>query len=93
MNIFRIGWSAILIAIVAIVGYYYEWPIEILALALFVILIVGLAVAATGGRERELERASHRLKELAGYFSRRFAGNSSLSIFVIINMSKVFPPG
>lgn len=85
MNVLRIGWSAILIAVLAIVGYYYEWPIEILALALFVVLVVGLAVVATSGRERELERASQRLKELAGYFSRRFAGNSSLSIFAIIN--------
>lgn len=85
MNVLRIGWSAILIAVLAIVGYYYEWPIEILALALFVVLVIGLAVVATSGREKELERASQRLKELAGYFSRRFAGNSSLSIFAIIN--------
>lgn len=85
MNILRIGWSPVAISIVAIAGYYYEWPLEILALAVFVILVTGLAIAVTGGRERELERAAQRLKELAGYFSRRFAGNSSLSIFVTIN--------
>ena len=85
MNVFRIGWSPVLIAILAIVGYYYEWDIYILAMALFIILIIGLALMATSGQERELERASQRVKELAGYFGRRFAGNSSLSIFAIIN--------
>jgi ABC-type multidrug transport system fused ATPase/permease subunit len=84
MNMFRVGWSPVLIAILAIVGYYYEWPIEMLALVLFIIMVIGLAIVATSGRERELERASQRLKELAGYFNRRFAGNSSLSIFAII---------
>lgn len=85
MNVFRIGWWPVLMAVLAVAGYYFEWPIEILAIALFVILVIGLAVAATSGRERELERSSQRLKELAGYFNRRFAGNSSLSIFAIIN--------
>jgi hypothetical protein len=85
MNVLRIGWAPVLIAILAIIGYYYEWPIEILAIALFVILVIGLSVALTGGHEKELARAAQRLKELAGYFNRRFTGNSSLSIFVIIN--------
>ena len=83
--IFKTGWSAILITALAVVGYIYEWPIEALAPALVVILVVGLVLAATSAKERELERSSRRLKELAGYFTRRFAGNSSLSIFVIID--------
>jgi hypothetical protein len=83
--IFKTGWAAILITVLAVVGYIYEWPIEALAPALVVILVVGLVLAATSAKERELERSSQRLKELAGYFTRRFAGNSSLSIFVIID--------
>ena len=84
MNLFRIGWSPVLIAVLGVVGYMYEWPVEALAPGLIIIMVIGLAVAATGGRERELERSSLRLKELVGYFNRRFAGNSSLSIFAVI---------
>ena len=36
-------------------------------------------------REKELEKSAHRLRQLAGYFSRRFMGDSSLSIFAIID--------
>ena len=42
-------------------------------------------MAATSAREKRLEQSSVRLKELAGYFNRRFAGDSSLSIFAIID--------
>ncbi len=83
--IFKTGWSPILITALAVAGYIYEWPVEVLVPVLIIILVIGLAVAATGGREKELERSSLRLKELAGYFNRRFAGNSSLSIFAIID--------
>jgi hypothetical protein len=79
------GWSPILITALAVTGYIYEWPIEILAPLLGIILIIGLIVAATGATERELEHSSSRLKQMAGYFSRRFAGDSSLSIFAIID--------
>ena len=85
MYVFRIGWSPILITALAVVGYINEWPIEALAPVLIIILVIGLVVAATGAREQTLERSSLKLRELAGYFSRRFAGNSSLSIFTIIN--------
>ncbi len=79
------GWCPILITALAVVGYIYEWPIGAVAPALGIILVVGLVVAASGAKGRELERLSLRLKELAGYFNRRFMGNSSLSIFAIIN--------
>ena len=79
------GWSPILITALAVIGYIREWPIVVLAPVLIIILVIGLVMAATGGREKELERSSLRLKELAGYFNRRFAGNSSLSIFTIID--------
>ena len=85
MYLIKIGLSPILITVLAVVGYVYEWPVEALTPVLVVILVVGLVLAAVGGKERELERSSLRLKRLAGYFNRRFAGNSPLSIFTIID--------
>jgi len=78
------GWSPILITAVALLGYVYEWPIWALTAILVIILIIGLMMAITGAREKELEHASLRLRQLAGYFNRRFMGDSSLSIFVVI---------
>ena len=79
------GWSPVLITAVAIIGVIYEWPITVVAPIAGVILVIGLVVAAIGARQRELEQASFRLKQLAGYFNRRFMGSSSLSIFAIID--------
>jgi hypothetical protein len=79
------GWPAIVISALAVVGYYYEWPIAVLGTVLGVILVIGLAVAVVSAREKELEQSAQRLRQLAGYFSRRFMGDSSLSIFAIIN--------
>ncbi|MFC1939442.1 hypothetical protein ACFLXO_01995 [Chloroflexota bacterium] len=79
------GWSPFLIAAAAVVGYIYEWPIEIFAPVLAVIFVIGLVAAVVQAREREIELVSLRLRQLSGYFNRRFAGNSSLSIFVIID--------
>ncbi|MFC1952081.1 hypothetical protein ACFLV8_00390 [Chloroflexota bacterium] len=79
------GWSPLLITAVAVVGFVFEWEIWIFAPVLGVILIVGLVVVARGTKERKLERSFLRLRQLAGYFARRFMGNSSLSIFAIIN--------
>lgn len=78
------GWSPILITALALIGYFYEWPIGALAAILIIILVIGLVVVATSAGEKELERSSLRLRELAGYFNRRFTGDSSLSIFTII---------
>ncbi|MFC2013306.1 hypothetical protein ACFLU8_00195 [Chloroflexota bacterium] len=78
------GWSPVLIAVLALLGYAYGWPIWILAAILVIILIIGLIVAVTRSTEKEAERASLRLRQLAGYFNRRFMGDSSLSIFVVI---------
>ncbi len=78
------GWSPILITALALAGYTYEWPIEVLAPVLIIILVIGLVMAATGAREKDLEKLSQKLRQLAGYFNRRFMGNSSLSIFPII---------
>jgi len=79
------GWCPILITAVAVIGVIYEWPIAVVASIAGVILVIGLVVAVLGAREKELEHASLRLKQLAGYFNRRFMGNSSLSIFAIID--------
>ena len=79
------GWSPILITALAVVGFILEWGIWTVAPVLGVILVIGLVVAARGAKERELELSFLRLRHLAGYFNRRFMGNSSLSIFAIID--------
>tara|TARA_B100000315_G_C14523865_1_gene562875 strand:- start:442 stop:1104 length:663 start_codon:yes stop_codon:yes gene_type:complete len=79
------GWAPILITAVAVVGYIYKWPTTALATILGIILVIGLAYTVIGAREKELGRLSQRLRELGEYFYRRFMGNSSLSIFAIID--------
>jgi len=83
-TVISLGWSPILITALAVIGYRYEWPIEILAPILIIILVIGLVMTVTGAREKDLEKLSWKLRQLAGYFNRRFLGNSSLSIFAII---------
>jgi len=78
------GWSPFLITVLAVVGYIYEWPIEALGPLLVIILVIGLVMVATGTSEKRLEQLSFRLKELGGHFNRRFTGDSSVSIFVVI---------
>ena len=79
------GWCPIFITALAIVGTIYEWPVAVLGTIIGIILIIGLVMFALGARQRELEQASFKLKQLSGYFHRRFTGNSSLSIFAIID--------
>ncbi|MFC2043767.1 hypothetical protein ACFLT8_00965 [Chloroflexota bacterium] len=79
------GWSPLLIAVLAVVGHIYEWPLEAIVPVLGTILVIGLVVVIVGAREKQLELSSQRLRQLAGYFNRRFTGNSSLSIFVSID--------
>ncbi len=79
------GWSPILITALAIVGFFYEWEFWLIASALGIILVISLVVVVVRGSEGRLELLSMRLRQLAGYFSRRFAGTSSLSIFAIID--------
>jgi len=79
------GWSPVLIAVLAVVGVIYEWPVEVVAPSVGVILIIGLVVVVVGVRERQVEATALRLKQLAGYFNRRFTGNSPLSIFAVID--------
>ena len=79
------GWCPILTTALALVAVIYKWPIVAVAPPLVIILVIGLVLAVIGAKERRLEFSLQRLKQLAGYFNRRFAGNSSLSIFAIID--------
>jgi hypothetical protein len=79
------GWPLIVITALAITGILLEWPFEAIAAIMGVILIVGLAIIAVSAREKEVERNSQKLKELTGYFVRRFMVDSAQSIFVIID--------
>ena len=84
-TVMKWGWCPILITALAVVGFIFEWEIWIVATVLGVILVIGLVMVVKGAKERELELSFLRLRQLAGYFTRRFMGNSSLSIFAIIN--------
>jgi len=79
------GWCPTLITALAVVGYLYQWQIEAVAPVLIIILSIGLVVAVIRARDKELEISSVRLRQLAEYFSRRFMGNSALSIFAVID--------
>ncbi len=79
------GWCPVLIAALAVVGYVYEWPVEFLYFAMGIILVIGLVMAVISAKEKSLEASVLKLRQLAGYFNRRFMGTSSLSIFAIIN--------
>ena len=82
------GWCPILITALAVVGYIFGWSVWAVAPVLIIILVIGLVVAVIGAKEKELEHSSLRLRQLAGYFNRRFMGSSSPSIFAI--MDKLF---
>jgi len=79
------GWCPMLITAVAVVASIYRWPIGVVAPVVIIILVIGVVVAVIRAREKQLELSSLRLRQLAGYFNRRFMGNSSLSIFAIID--------
>lgn len=78
------GWSPFLITVLAVVGAALEWPVEVIGPVLVVILIIGLVMAASTAREKRLENLAFKLSEQGGHFHRRFMGDSSLSIFVVI---------
>lgn len=79
------GWWPALITALAVAGLVYRWPIEDVAPALILILCIGLVIAMMGSKKKEMELQSTKLTQLATYFNRRFMGNSSLSIFAIID--------
>jgi hypothetical protein len=79
------GWYPAIITALAVVGFLYEWPGEAVAPALIIILGIGLVVTGIRAREKQLEISAVKLRQLAEYFNHRFMGDSSLSIFVIID--------
>lgn len=79
------GWSPALMIAVAVLGIIYQWPVILVGVALGALFIVGLVVAVVSAGEQQMEVASLKLRQLAGYFNRRFMGTSSLSIFAIID--------
>ena len=84
-TLFNRGWYPALITAIAVAGIILEWPIEAITPALIIILAIGLVVTIINTRKNEMELQSMRLTQLAGYFNRRFMGNSSLSIFTVID--------
>ena len=62
------GWYPALITVLAVLGVLYNWPIEWVAPALIFILALGLVVTVIRARERQLERAVFRMRQLANTF-------------------------
>ena len=81
----RFVWIPVVMAALAVVGYLYLWPLEMLATILFILVLIGILMAVSYDKERKLEHSLLKLKELGAYFTHRFAGNSSLSIFAVID--------
>ena len=78
-------WWPIVITVLALVGLTNAWPITALAPILIAILVAGVSVAVVSTKKKRLELSLSRVKQMAGYFGRRFMGSSSLSIFAIID--------
>lgn len=81
------GWYPALITAIAVIAliFYDVIPYTAIVPTLIVILCIGLVVAIIDARKNELELQSMRLSQLASYFHQRFTGNSSLSIFAVID--------
>ncbi len=79
------GWYPTLITAVAVISLIYELSINIMIPVLVVILCIGLVIAVINARKSQLELQSVRLSQLTSYFNRRFMGNSSLSVFAVID--------
>jgi len=77
-------WSPIIIIGIAVGGILGEWEPWITITLMSVVLLTGIAVAMITASERENEKMSGRIRQLAGHFTRRFGGESSYSIFAII---------
>ena len=77
-------WWPISITVLALVGSVYNWPVVVTAPLLIAVLVVGLVTAVSGTRGQRIEVSFSKVRQMAGYFNRRFMGDSSLSIFAII---------
>jgi len=87
VHIIKRGWFAALIAVVAVLGliFYDTISYTVTVPVLIVMLCIGIVTAVINARQAQVERQSVRLSQLAAHFSRRFMGNSALSIFAIID--------
>ncbi len=79
------SWLPVVITALAVTGLIKQWPVWGVVPPLIIILVFGLVVGIGNVREQGLELSSQKLRQLAGYFTRRFTGKSSLSIFTIID--------
>lgn len=75
-------------------GLSLPWPNELVAAALgAVLIIVAVSLLWIFGRKRQ-QRSAIKLRDLATYFTRRFAGTSSLTVFSVIeSLSDIDQPG
>ena len=79
------AWCPALLTALAVAGLVLKLPIEAVVPALIITFAIGLVTVIIGYRRNQLEHASLRISQLAGYFNRRFTGNSPISIFVVID--------
>ena len=81
------GWYPALITAIAVLSliYYDDLSINIMIPVLVVVLCIGLVVTVINARQSQLEKQCVRLTQLATYFNRRFLGNSSQTIFTVID--------
>lgn len=78
------GWYPTLITALAVVALIYEVSINIVVPVLVGLLCLGLIVTVINARRNELGMQALNLTQLATYFNRRFMGNSSVSVFAVI---------
>jgi hypothetical protein len=84
--IFR-GWFPVLITTLAVVSlvFYDDISYTIAIPVLVAILCIGLVIIMIIARKDELGRQAMKITQLATQFNRRFMGNSSISVFALID--------
>ena len=87
VSIVKRGWFAVLITVIAVLAliFYDSVPYTWVVPGLIILLFIGLIVTIITARNDKLGAQSLRLSQLASHFNRRFMGNSTLSIFAIID--------
>lgn len=87
VSIVKRGWFAALITVIAVLAliFYDSVPYTWVVPGLIVLLFIGLIVAIITARADKLGAQSLRLSQMASHFNRRFTGNSTVSIFAIID--------
>ena len=87
VSIVKRGWFTVLITVIAVLAliFYDSVPYTWVVPGLIILLFIGLIVTIITARNDKLGAQSLRLSQLASHFNRRFMGNSTLSIFAIID--------